>query len=103
MPDLGPDSSNVQVLEDGSSFLLLNEVAEDGFSSSVLPSVRLLARWSAAWQFKVIPDPGLTSCQGQKVFRLRRLIDHAFVVAVHIVKLLCRFLLLPGECLLGLS
>jgi hypothetical protein len=72
-PDLGPDLINVQVTEDGSSsrvlpfFLLLNEVTGDGSSSSVLPFVLLLARWSAAWQFNVVPDRGPTSRQGRKV------------------------------------
>jgi hypothetical protein len=48
-------------------FLFFNEVTEDGFSSFVLLPVRLLAPWSAAWQFNVVPDRGLTSRQVQKV------------------------------------
>jgi hypothetical protein len=47
--------------EDGflisSSFLcFLNEVTEDGFCLPGLPPVQVLARCSAAWQFKVVRD-----------------------------------------------
>jgi hypothetical protein len=68
-----PSSSYSLATEDGflvsfvflfSSFL--NEVTEDGFCLPRLPPVHVLARYSAAWQFNVVPDRGRIRGPGQR-------------------------------------